>query len=278
MPSYSWFNRPRFRTSDFLSKRVFLKATLFGFGLSLISFPAKAEPVSVRFDWSSIRSYENGAVYFNLCLHEGNVNSDGSCRVVNVSNSNETANSSQSVSIPLERRDTYQACLFADNTSVGAGRHFECHRVAPSANRNIRFEFAQQPPRSFPLRGEQHTELGDHRRMRTNIIISNNGRIDAQTRTWTDNNWTGFTGSVAVYISDSFGNVLYRTRVQRYGVNCRRCGGSRRTESWHDYMSEDLVERAAQVSIFHAHSPEIRVTRNDIERAAQLLIESQREE
>jgi hypothetical protein len=39
--------------------------------------------------------------------------------------------------------------------------------------------------RSFPLKGSKLTELGDHRRMETSVTISNNGRIDGVTRTWT---------------------------------------------------------------------------------------------
>ena len=108
----------------------------------------------------------------------------------------------------------------------------------------------------FPLRGSRFTELGDHRRMETSITISNNGRIDGVTRTWTAKQWQGFTGSVAVVITDRAGNVLHVTNPQSWGVDCRRCPGpSDRTQGWTDAVPRNVLDRVGGYDIRHTTSP-----------------------
>lgn len=108
----------------------------------------------------------------------------------------------------------------------------------------------------FPLRGSRFTELGDHRRMETSITISNNGRIDGVTRIWTAKQWQGFTGSVAVVITDRAGNVLYVTNPQTWGVDCRRCPGpSDRTQGWADAVPANVLNRVGGYAIIHTTSP-----------------------
>ncbi|MCY7279261.1 MAG: hypothetical protein LH702_37400 [Phormidesmis sp. CAN_BIN44] len=113
---------------------------------------------------------------------------------------------------------------------------------------------AQSKP--FPLNGSKFTELGDHRRMESSITISNNGRIDGVTRIWTDKKLKGFTGSVAVAITDRAGNVLYVTNPQRYGVDCKRCpGSSNRTQSWADTVPSNVLRNVGGYAIIHTTSP-----------------------
>lgn len=108
----------------------------------------------------------------------------------------------------------------------------------------------------FPLRGSKFTELGDHRRMETNITISNNGRIDGVTRIWTAKQWKGFTGSVAVAITDRAGNVLYVTNPQSWGVDCKRCPGpSNRTQGWADTVPANVLSKVGGYAIIHATNP-----------------------
>jgi hypothetical protein len=110
--------------------------------------------------------------------------------------------------------------------------------------------------RSFPLRGSQFTELGEHRRMETSITISNNGRIDGVTRTWTANKWKGFTGAVAVVITDSAGNVLHVTPPQSYGVDCRRCpNSSDRTQQWSNTVPSNVLNQVGGYAIVHTTNP-----------------------
>ena len=113
---------------------------------------------------------------------------------------------------------------------------------------------AQSKP--FPLQGSKFAELGDHRRMETNITISKDGRIDGVTRTWTAAKWTGFTGSVAVAITDLSGNRLYVTNPQSYGVDCKRCpGSSNRTQSWADTIPANVLSNVGGYAIIHTTNP-----------------------
>ena len=104
----------------------------------------------------------------------------------------------------------------------------------------------------FPLKGSQFTELGDHRRMETSITISNNGRIDGVTRTWTAAQWTGFTGSVALAITDRNGNILYVTEPKSWGVDGKRIPKpSNRTEAWSDAVPRNVLSKVGGYSIIH---------------------------
>jgi hypothetical protein len=108
---------------------------------------------------------------------------------------------------------------------------------------------------TFPFRGSQFDELGDHRRMETSITISNNGRIDGRTRTWTAHKTKGFTGGVAVVLMDASGNILHVTQEERYGVNCKRCPGpSDRTVQWAQTVPANLISQVRGYAIVHAHS------------------------
>jgi hypothetical protein len=116
---------------------------------------------------------------------------------------------------------------------------------------------AQSKP--FPLQGSKFTELGDHRRMETSITISKNGRIDGVTRIWTAAKWTGFTGSVAVAITDRAGNRLYVTNPQSWGVDCKRCPGpSNRTQSWADTVPANVLKQVGGYAIIHQTNPRSR--------------------
>jgi hypothetical protein len=119
---------------------------------------------------------------------------------------------------------------------------------------NKKLLLAQSKP--FPLKGSKFTELGDHRCMETNITISKNGRIDGVTRIWTDKQWKGFTGSVAVGITDRAGNVLYVTNPQTWGVDCKRCPGpSNRTQSWADTLPSNVLRNVGGYAISDTTSP-----------------------
>jgi len=92
--------------------------------------------------------------------------------------------------------------------------------------------------------------------METNITISNNGRIDGVTHIWTDNHYQGFTGAVAVVVTDSAGNHLYVTAPQSYGINCRFCPGTHdRTQQWSDSVPSDMLGQVGGYIIFHSTNP-----------------------
>jgi hypothetical protein len=110
--------------------------------------------------------------------------------------------------------------------------------------------------KSFPLRGSEFTELGDHRRMKTDVTISNNGRIDGVTRIWTAKQWQGFTGAAAVVLTDADGNILHVTEPHSYGVNCKRCpGSSDRTQGWTDTVPSNVLSQVRKYAIIHTTNP-----------------------
>jgi|GEM_PF-3549529 hypothetical protein len=123
-----------------------------------------------------------------------------------------------------------------------------------TSSRSEKLLLAQSKP--FPLSGSRFDELGDHRRMETQITVSNNGRIDGVTRIWTDKKWKGFTGSVVVAITDRAGNRLYITNPQSWGVDCKRCPGpSNRTQAWADTVPSNVLKQVGGYAIIHTTSP-----------------------
>ncbi|MCB7160421.1 hypothetical protein LI071_07050 [Bacillus subtilis] len=107
----------------------------------------------------------------------------------------------------------------------------------------------------FPMTFSQHTELGHHRRMETTITISNNGRIDGRTKTWTSAAWEGFHGSVSVFLLDESGNYLANTHPHTYGVNGVRTGDPSRKDSWTETVAIDIVNQTHGCAIVHSHTP-----------------------
>jgi hypothetical protein len=55
--------------------------------------------------------------------------------------------------------------------------------------------------------------------MRTQVKVSNTGRVDGHTWTWTNRELNGYHGGVVVFIEDASENVLYNTPLRRYRVD-----------------------------------------------------------
>ena len=71
----------------------------------------------------------------------------------------------------------------------------------------------------YPITNNQFTELGDHRRMKSDAKLSNTNILELNTRTWTKKLWQGFTGGVAVKFLDHDGNFIGMSQVYDYGVD-----------------------------------------------------------
>jgi hypothetical protein len=158
--------------------------------------------------------------------------------------------------------------IHEDSDPHAWGDNFLCVESGSTASKN------------FPLRGSQFTELGDHRRMETSITISNNGRIDAVTRIWTAKQFQGFTGAVAVVITDSAGNILHVTEPHSYGVDCKRCPGpSDRTQQWADTVPSNILNQVRGYAIIHTTNPRNRWRDwlRDAKEAAQSIKEIKKE-
>jgi hypothetical protein len=168
--------------------------------------------------------------------------------------------------------DVENACSNGGVQAGGGGHHCQLvkYKSAP----------AVASTKSFPLRGSEFTELGDHRRMQTDITISNNGRIDGVTRIWTAKQLQGFTGAAAVVLTDADGNVLYVTEPHSYGVDCKKCPGpSDRTQQWNDAVPSNVISQVKKYSIIHTTNPRNRWRDwlRDTKEAAQQISEIRKE-
>jgi hypothetical protein len=98
--------------------------------------------------------------------------------------------------------------------------------------------------------------------METWVKLSNTGRIDGTTKTWTNNAARGFTGGVKVQLQDRSGNVLqWDMPVQKYGVNAKnpisQAGSpSSRKVDWSFPVPAAILNSAARIRIIHRHTPE----------------------
>jgi uncharacterized membrane protein len=124
----------------------------------------------------------------------------------------------------------------------------------------------ETPVPSFPIRGTREDTVLPKRYMNTSVTISNNGRIDGITKTWSCHN-LGFTGGVYVAVTDKNGNILNEPTQRKYGVNGRSFPGGRcseRTDTWHEYIPENKINDVYSVAIGHAHTPKSRITQEDV--------------
>jgi hypothetical protein len=105
-------------------------------------------------------------------------------------------------------------------------------------------------PLQFGSRDKISEPLGQN--MDTQITISENGRLDAKTKTWATRN-VGFTGEVIVYLCDASGNVLWRTKDRHtYGLSLFNMD---RTETWDEQVPLDVLSRVSKCLIHHQDSP-----------------------
>ncbi|AOK89571.1 hypothetical protein [Paenibacillus polymyxa] len=125
----------------------------------------------------------------------------------------------------------------------------------------------------FPLKGSQHTELGDHRRMNTDITISSSGRIDGLTDIWTSKKWIGFHGSVVVFITDSDGNILYATKPQKWGVSGTATGRDHKRLDlrWEDSIPSEVIDKIEGYMIHHTYTPITTVNPEEFQRWAEAI-------
>lgn len=113
----------------------------------------------------------------------------------------------------------------------------------------------------LPIKGSIKNKIGQGDWMETEVTISNTGRIDATTETWTTVCADGFTGGVMIFLFDNNGNVLHSTPLKKYGVNgtCVPSSPSKRTELWNDTVSLEIVNKTRSVKIVHVKKPTDRI-------------------
>ena len=130
------------------------------------------------------------------------------------------------------------------------------------------------PAKQFPITTSQHTELGDHRRMETSIIISSNGRVDGRTKIWTSKKWQGFTGFVQVTFYDANGEVVDvdPAPMFQYGVEGTATGGHKREEPWVYRIPSHLINKVVRASILHSVRATPRITSQNFKEWSDVLI------
>lgn len=111
----------------------------------------------------------------------------------------------------------------------------------------------------FPIREEKHTRISRGHHMRTEVRLSENGRLDVRTNIYSKD-LTGFHGGVVVYILDSTdpkaANVLFNTKPARYGVDGNIPGaGSDRTESFFENVPPQILFKAKGLYIEQMNQP-----------------------
>lgn len=89
----------------------------------------------------------------------------------------------------------------------------------------------------FPLRGRQVNQLGNQRRMNTQIILSETGQLEGRTRLSTRDRKQGFIGNVVVKFMDSEGTVIYSTPTRRFRVEANK----ERQELWSEQIPSEIV-------------------------------------
>jgi hypothetical protein len=114
----------------------------------------------------------------------------------------------------------------------------------------------------FPITKSKRDHVGQGDWMDTDVKVSNTGRMDGKTRTWTTACQDGFTGGMMVYLLDRQGNVLVSTsKIRKYGVNgtCIPGASSEQKDSWYETFDVALINKVAKVSIVHLKAPTNRI-------------------
>lgn len=101
---------------------------------------------------------------------------------------------------------------------------------------------------TFSVHGTREDRVGTGH-MNTSVILSETGRLDGQTRTWTSDTLSGFEGGVLVVIADIRGKILWTSTLHKYGVNGTAQGHSDRTETWSETVPDAVMNNAAVLAI-----------------------------
>jgi len=108
---------------------------------------------------------------------------------------------------------------------------------------------------SFPMTLQYAEKVGGGHHMATTVVVSNTGRIDGTTKTWSTEALRGFTGGVSVFLLDDQNNILYGTPMHKYGVNGASMGGSQRTDLWMEPVAQDILAKTRHIKIVQLEKP-----------------------
>ena len=121
----------------------------------------------------------------------------------------------------------------------------------------------EQPgtPAVAPITAEREDDLGDGRHMKTTVRFSGTGKAYAETKTWTDNNFVGFTGGVLIAYVDANGDVLGMSEMVQFGVDGRAIPGkaSTRNDRWNPTVPGELAGKVKSLEVVQTHAPKNRL-------------------
>lgn len=111
-------------------------------------------------------------------------------------------------------------------------------------------------PVVFPGDGffeQRNVVKGQPWHMKTRVIISENGRVDGETETLTDEFLKGFIGKAVIFLCDVDGNVLARVDSPEFGIPVGI--EKKRRDPWHREVDPAILTRVRKVKIEHFHAP-----------------------
>ncbi|WP_415330924.1 hypothetical protein [Clostridium perfringens] len=125
---------------------------------------------------------------------------------------------------------------------------------------------------NLPYEKEQSDSLGDHRRMKSKVIISSNGIIEVFTHTSTAKALQGFHGRVTVTLRTENGDFLHQTSAYQYGVDGVRVGDPSRDDKFIETIPEEKLMKIGKCEIKHDQSKKA-LSPSDLENWAKLIRE-----
>lgn|GEM_PF-5360306 len=135
---------------------------------------------------------------------------------------------------------------------------------------------AYQPSAAFPIRTEKFDVIMDKCDMRTNVVLSNNGRLDGHTRLSCGRKFLGFTGGVSVGVYDINGNVLYMSSIHRWGIDGPLPGQHTqvREDDWSEQVPPNVLSQARYLGIAQMHTPNPVLSRTDLDQFKGILFQA----
>ncbi|WP_121970974.1 PQQ-binding-like beta-propeller repeat protein [Leptolyngbya sp. BC1307] len=109
-------------------------------------------------------------------------------------------------------------------------------------------------PPVFPIKGSRHDDVaGGH--MQTDFSLDVGGTLSAVTRTWTNVKLKGFTGSVAVVLTDGDKKLLWALPPRKYGVDGKLVGDNDRHDNWSETVPSGIINQVRGYAILQQHDP-----------------------
>lgn len=108
---------------------------------------------------------------------------------------------------------------------------------------------------SLPITGFQHNYLLQGH-LETSFTVSETGKLEAVTKTWTDFFGKGFIGSIAIALLDENAQQLWVSKERQYTVQGRCMGKWMRRDGWSDQIPQEILAQVRGYMIIQQQVPE----------------------